>query len=77
MSGRKVVHVVPDGSGNWAVKSEDAGRAAGVYANKDEAVERARNIANNATRGQIKVHGRDGKLQYERTYGADPYPPKG
>lgn len=77
MSERKVVHVVPNGNGNWAVKSEGVGRAAGVYANKVDAVGRAKDIAGNATKGQIVVHGRDGKIQYENTYGDDPYPPKG
>jgi hypothetical protein len=77
MPARKVIHVVPDGRGNWAVKSEDAHRSAGVYANKNDAVERARDIASNASTGQIIVHARDGKIQSQHTYGTDPYPPKG
>lgn len=77
MPARKTIHVVPRGSGVWAVRSEDATRAAGVYATKVDAVERAKGIVSNAGGGQIVVHGRDGRIQYENTYGADPYPPRG
>jgi hypothetical protein len=77
MSRRKVVHVTPDGAGNWVVKSEGTERAAAVLRNKGEAVARAKEIAKSAALGQIKVHGRDGRIQYENTYGDDKCPPEG
>jgi hypothetical protein len=72
MSERKKVWVSPDGKGGWDTKTEGAQRAAGNYANKAEAVEKAKEVAKNAPFGQVKVQGRGGKIQTEYTYGKDP-----
>lgn len=74
---RKVVFVSPDGDGGWNVKSRGAERAAANYENKVNAIERAKEIAKNATLGQVVVRGTDGKIQTEYTYGKDPCPPRG
>ena len=72
MSQRKVIHVVPRSSGNWAVKSEGADKASSVHANKDKAIDRAKELAKAAPLGQVKIHKQDGTIQTEYTYGKDP-----
>jgi len=72
MSDRRRVWVSPDGHGGWNVKSEGAKRAAGNFEDKADAVDRAKEIAKAATLGQVIIQGRDGVIQTEYTYGADP-----
>lgn len=74
---RKTYHVTPAGKGDWKAKAEGASKAAGVHANKVDAVAQAKDLAKGNTLGQVVVHGKDGKIQTEYTYGKDPYPPKG
>ena len=73
---RKKVHVVPHAEG-WAVKNEGAGRASSVHQTKQEAVDAGRSQARSAPEGQLLIHGQDGRIQTEHTYGNDPHPPKG
>jgi len=73
---RKVFHVVPDGD-SWKVKSEGSKRAVKTFDDKKDAVDFGREIAKNQPLGQLKIHKKDGTIQEERTYGKDPYPPKG
>lgn len=73
---RRTYHVAPSGR-DWKVKAEGADRAYGVYENKADAVDHARELARAAGKGQIVIHGRHGRIQTEHTYGSDPYPPKG
>jgi len=40
-------------------------------------IDQARKLAKSKPLGQIVIHKSDGKIQTERTYGRDPYPPKG
>ena len=77
MSSRKRVWVSPDGAGGWKVKSEGAKRAAANYENKPDAIDKAKEIAQNAPLGQVIIQGKDGVIQTEYTYQHDPYPPKG
>jgi uncharacterized protein YdaT len=72
MSKRKVIHVVPCQDGNWAVKKEGADRASSIYSRKDEAIDRAKEIAKRAELGQVKIHKENGTFQTEHTYGKDP-----
>lgn len=74
---RKVYHVTPAGDGDWKVKREGASRADSVHEGKADAVDRAKDLAKEASLGQIIIHGQDGKIKTEHTYGKDPYPPKG
>lgn len=76
MTDRKVYHVTKNRGKGWAVKREGAQRASGNFSTKQQAVQRGKNLAKNAPLGQIKIHGRDGKIQTEHTYGKDPYPPE-
>ena len=74
MSDRAVYHVTPYGNGwtlNLAVADEDKGEL-GAWDHKDLAIARAKELAQAGELGQVVVHGEDGKIQEEFTYGADP-----
>lgn len=71
MSNRKVLHVLPHGD-DWAVKPEGAQRASSIHDCKDDAINRARDLAKGAPLGQIIIHKGDGTIQTEHTYGKDP-----
>lgn len=68
-------HVVPSGS-KWSVRRSGAAKATAIYSTQEEAIERARNIARRE-KGEVYIHGRDGRIRDRRTYGKDPYPPPG
>lgn len=68
---RKTYHVTR-GTAGWRVIRADAKRPTNVLRRKVDAVERAKVLAKRFSRGQVKVHGVDGKLQAEYTYGKDP-----
>lgn len=53
-------HVVPHEDG-WAVQTQDAKRASAVYDTKKEAMDRAKEIANNKGTSVI-VHNKDGSI---------------
>ncbi len=74
---RKTYHVTPSSNGDWKVKAEGNTRASGLHDTKVDALEQAKILAKSHTLGQVVVHGTDGKIQTEYTYGKDPYPPKG
>ncbi len=69
---REVYHVVPNSSGeHWVVSQENA-EFKKEFEKKDEAVEFAKDRARKAKLGQVKVHKKDGNMEYENTYGEDP-----
>ena len=69
------VHVVRAGEG-WRVEVTGNERASGTHATKPPAVEQGRKLAqrNNA---ELVVHNQDGKIGERRSYGSDPFPPRG
>jgi hypothetical protein len=69
-------HVVPNGSGGWAVRKAGSPRASGTFKTQNAAIAKARTIAKNQ-RTELYIHGRDGKIRARDSYGSDPYPPKG
>jgi len=71
MSKRVVYAVEPDGD-DWRVEKQGAERASGVFENKQEAVGRARELAQQAPLGQVRVKNQKGRIQFEWTYGEDP-----
>jgi len=77
MSKRKTYHVTPNSAGAWQVKAEGGERASSVEATKADAIARAVQIAQNQRDSQVIIHRKDGTIESERTYGNDPYPPKG
>jgi len=70
--------VVPNPDGGWDVKKPGAARASAHYDKQSDAVDRARDILKNDGGGELRTHGRDGKIRSADTIGRkDPYPPKG
>ena len=76
MANRTVYHVVPDAN-SWKVEREGSNATEILVDNKDNAVAQARDLAKAAPLGQVIVHGRDGRIQDEYTYGDDPRSSKG
>lgn len=72
-------HVVPNPTGGWDVKKPGAGRSSGHSDTQREATERATEIVRNSGGGEVRIHGRDGKIRESNTVapGNDPCPPKG
>ncbi len=74
MSDRAVFHVTPYANG-WTLSraggNEDKGEL-GAWDHKDLAIARAKELAKSAALGQVVVHGEDGRIQEEFTYGEDP-----
>lgn len=68
-------HVVPRGD-NWAVKGAGNGKATSIHNTQREAIEQARNIAQNQ-KAELFIHGENGKIRERNSYGNDPFPPKG
>jgi len=69
---RKVYHVVRRDE-IWHVRRTRARRASGCHSSKAAAIRQAKGLADRpGLLGQVVVHGRDGKVQTEWTYGDDP-----
>jgi hypothetical protein len=58
------------------VQREGTSQADSVHEKKDAATDRGVELAKGAG-GQLRIKGRDGRIQDERTYGGDPNPPRG
>jgi uncharacterized protein YdaT len=71
-SPRHVVHHNEE----WAVRVAGSNRVSSTHSTQQEAIARAREQAI-AERGQVLIHGRNGQIREERTYRADPFPPRG
>jgi hypothetical protein len=69
---RVVYHVVPNSSGEKWVVSQERAEFRREFKTKDEAVEFAKERARKEELGQVKVHKKDGNMEYESTYGEDP-----
>jgi hypothetical protein len=74
MSGKNQ-HVVPHGD-DWAVKGAGNSKATSVHPTQADAIERAREIAQNQE-SELLIHGRNGQIRERDSYGNDPYPPRG
>lgn len=72
-------HVVQNSSGGWDVKKPGATRSSAHTDTQREATKRATEIVRNNGGGEVRIHGRDGKIRDTNTVapGNDPYPPKG
>lgn len=77
MAKRERFYVNPREDGRWEVNREGGKRPSAVTENKDEAVSRGAQIARNRGHSQLIVRKKDGTFQEERTYGDDPFPPRG
>jgi hypothetical protein len=76
MTKRKTWDVEPRADGTWAVQREGTSHADSLRQNKPAAVARGADLGRR-NHGELRIKGRDGKIQDERTYGNDPYPPRG
>ncbi|MGE0095131.1 MAG: DUF2188 domain-containing protein [Alphaproteobacteria bacterium] len=72
---KKNQHVVPHVEG-WAVKSEGSQRASSLHRTQQQAIEQAREVAQNQ-KSELFVHGKDGRIRERDSFGNDPFPPKG
>lgn len=72
-------HVVANPNGGWDVKKPGATRPSAHTDTQREAQRRASEIVRNSGGGEVRVHGRDGRIRDSNTVspGNDPYPPKG
>ena len=70
--------VVPDGEGGWKVEAAGAQRASSRHETQADAIDRAREIVHNAGGGEVRIHGRDGRIRDSDTIapGDDPNPPR-
>lgn len=75
MSGKNQ-HVTPHPGGGWQVKGAGNQRATSVTSTQREAINTAREIANNQG-SEMFIHGRNGQIRERNTYGSDPFPPRG
>jgi hypothetical protein len=62
----------------WAVKRQGADRVSDFGDTQKEAEQRAKQLAGNSGGGEVRIHGRDGKIRDSDTVqpGNDPNPPK-
>jgi len=72
-SNRTVYHVVPNASADrWVVSIEGDDSFRKEFDRKDDAVLDAKRRASEQKPAQVKVHKKDGNMEYESTYGDDP-----
>lgn len=71
-------HVTPSEKGGWDVKKPGASRASAHADTQAEAIGRAKKIVENAGGGEVRIHGRDGKIRDSDTVapGNDSNPPR-
>ena len=70
---RKVYHVVPNADqSRWVVTRERDDRFREEYETKARAEEAAKERARGEEPSQVKVHLKNGNMEYESTYGDDP-----
>jgi predicted RNase H-like HicB family nuclease len=63
-------HVVPHADGGWDVKAPHAERASSHHDTQEEAIDRAREIIENAGGGELVTHGMDGRIRESDTVAA-------
>jgi hypothetical protein len=73
----KNIHTVYNSDrGMWENKKEGSDKLLSSHHTKDNALDRAENIAEKA-KVEHFIHGKDGKIQERNSYGNDPFPPRG
>jgi len=77
MPNKERIHVTKRPDSQWQGKKEGAERASVVCSAQKEAIQGSVDIAKKIGQAQVLIHGTDGKIRDEQTYGSDPYPPKG
>lgn len=77
MPKKERIHVTQRPDGQWQGRKEGAERASVLSSTQREAIKKSTDIAKNNGEAQVIIHGTNGKIREEHTYGSDPYPPKG
>lgn len=68
-------HVVPS-NGEWSVKKSNSDRATKNFDTQREAITHAIKIAINQ-KSEVVIHGKDGQIRENNSYGKDVFPPRG
>jgi hypothetical protein len=70
--------VVPNPGGGWDVVKQAGQRASSHHDTQAQAVVRGREIVHNAGGGELRIHGRDGRIRDSDSIppGNDPNPPR-
>jgi hypothetical protein len=70
--------VVPNPDGGWDVVKPGGQRASSHHDTQADAVDRGREIVHNLGGGELRIHGRDGRIRDSDTIapGNDPNPPR-
>ena len=66
----KDYHVVPHGDG-WAVRRENAERVSSQHPTQKAAIDAGIPLAKK-THGELRIHGKDGRIRDSDSYGNDP-----
>lgn len=71
-------HVTKRSDGKWQAKKPCADRASAITSTQAEAERMAKGLCSKSGGGEVRIHGRDGKIRDSDTVapGNDPYPPK-
>lgn len=71
-------HVVPNPKGGWDVLKPGGARRSDHAPTQGAAIDRARDILGRSGGGEIRIHGRDGRIRDSDTVrpGHDPNPPR-
>jgi len=71
-------HVVPNPKGGWDVKKPGSSQSIKHTDTQQQAVDRAREIVSNQGGGEVRIHGKDGRIRDSDTIapGNDPHPPR-
>ena len=59
-------HVIPNGD-KWSVRKAGSSRASAVFNTQKEAIERARDIAQNQ-QTELYIHGKDGRIRERSSF---------
>lgn len=60
----------------WAVQRDGSQRASSLHEKKSDAIAAGKELAK-TSQGELRIKGKDGKIQNSNTYGpSDPNPPK-
>ena len=70
--------VQPNPGGGWDITAPKAERVSGHFDRQADAINRGREILENAGGGELQIRGRDGKIRDSDTVhpGRDPHPPR-
>lgn len=75
MKNPKNVHIVRR-PGGWGALREGGQRVGQIFSTQAEATKKGRQMAKEG-RGELFIHGRDGRIRARDSHGHDPFPPRG